>query len=180
MVALGNSTCLQPPLDFDERMTMFKLINAVCLCPVFSFLSPSDASVCPDSQLFHFLRVDYAPYHVRAVHLVWMLENATTNHHVESIVAQSLTSLESRDFHEAYETFGVLWRLTGSHLHTRMCGHLGNSYLTSFRQMMRCRLGSDSRLQCLLSSTRSKTTIQVYVVLAKRGCAVVLGHIHGE
>lgn len=64
-------------------------------------------------QLFRFLRVDYAPYHVRTVHLVWVLEAATTHHHVESIVAQSLTSPESRNVHEAYEAFGVLWRLTG-------------------------------------------------------------------
>lgn len=42
-----------------------------------------------------------------------MLESATTHHHVESIVAQSLTTPKSRGVHEAYEAFGVLWRLTG-------------------------------------------------------------------
>ena len=34
--------------------------------------------------------------------------------YVESILAQSLTSPESRNDIGAYEAFGVLWRLTGT------------------------------------------------------------------
>lgn len=76
----------------------FALLSLLCLMP---------------AQLFRFLNVDFAPYHVRTVHLIWMLESATTHDHVESIVAQSLTAPESRNVHEAYEAFGVFWRLTG-------------------------------------------------------------------
>ncbi|KAF8588312.1 hypothetical protein K439DRAFT_1629769 [Ramaria rubella] len=90
VVTLGGSIGVQPRLFFDNRPTMAKMVNA----------------------LFYFLGVDYAPYHARAVQLIWIFENATTHYHVESIIAQSLTSSESRNIHEAYEAFGVLWRLT--------------------------------------------------------------------
>jgi hypothetical protein len=33
--------------------------------------------------------------------------------HVESIVAQSMTSSESLHIQESYEAFGILWRLSG-------------------------------------------------------------------
>ena len=35
VVALGSSTCVQPRLVFDERSTMFKMVNAVrCFYPL--------------------------------------------------------------------------------------------------------------------------------------------------
>jgi hypothetical protein len=64
-------------------------------------------------QLFEYLRPNCAAYHVRAVNLIWSLEASTAHPHAESIIAQSMTSPESRNVHEAYEAFGVLWRLTG-------------------------------------------------------------------
>lgn len=64
-------------------------------------------------QLFGFLHQDWAIFHVRAVSLVWMLESLTSDHFVESIIAQSMNSPESRIVHNAFEAFGVLWRLTG-------------------------------------------------------------------
>jgi hypothetical protein len=64
-------------------------------------------------QLFEYLRPNCAVYHVRAVNLVWSLEASTSHPHAESIIAQSMASPESRNAHDAYEAFGVLWRLTG-------------------------------------------------------------------
>ncbi|KAF9245665.1 Dopey, N-terminal-domain-containing protein [Melanogaster broomeanus] len=63
-------------------------------------------------KLFRFLHQDWAIFHVRAVNLLWTLESSTGRHYVESIVAQSMNSPESRNVHEAFEAFGVLWRLT--------------------------------------------------------------------
>ena len=80
-------------------------------CVVFTPLV--DSFHLTNVQLFRFLTVNHAPYHVRTVHLIWMLESATKHHHVESIVAQRLTAPESRGINVAYEGFGVLWRLTG-------------------------------------------------------------------
>lgn len=90
-VALERNQYLEPKLDIDDRMTMYKMI----------------------SKLLSYLRPDSAPYHVRTVSLIWALQVATRRSHVESIVAQSLTSPGSQNAHEAYEAFGVLWRLTG-------------------------------------------------------------------
>ena len=64
-------------------------------------------------QLFRYLRPNYTVYHARAVNLIWALENATKRPYVESIVAQGLTSPQSRNVQESYEAFGVFWRLTG-------------------------------------------------------------------
>lgn len=66
------------------------------------------------NRLLNYLRPDCAVYHVRAVNLIWSLEGATKRSRVESILAQAMTSPESRKEQEAYEAFGVLWRLTGS------------------------------------------------------------------
>ncbi|KAF8510422.1 Dopey, N-terminal-domain-containing protein [Hysterangium stoloniferum] len=90
ILALGVSSNLQPQLIFDDRLIMSKMMTAV----------------------LRFLRVSYAPYHVRAVQLVWMLDNVTAHNHVESLIAQSLNPSRSGRLHEAYEAFGVLWRLT--------------------------------------------------------------------
>ena len=65
------------------------------------------------SQLLRYLRPEYAAYHARAVNLIWSLENSAGQSHVEPILAQSMTSPDSRNMAEPYEAFGVLWRLTG-------------------------------------------------------------------
>lgn len=78
-------------MSVDDRPTMYKMVN----------------------KLLKYLRADCAVYHVRAVNLIWSLEAATKRSHVESILAQTMTSPESRNIHESYEAFGVLWRLTG-------------------------------------------------------------------
>lgn len=60
-----------------------------------------------------YLRPSASPYHVRAVQLIWELEHATSHHHIESIIAQKLAKCSSQSEYEAYDAFGVLWRLSG-------------------------------------------------------------------
>lgn len=64
------------------------------------------------SKLFKYLHSDYSEYHVRATALIWSLDVATTSSHVEAILAKSLTD-QSQEVADAYEAFGVLWRLSG-------------------------------------------------------------------
>ncbi|TFY81819.1 hypothetical protein EWM64_g2190 [Hericium alpestre] len=89
-VALQDANGLQPSLSIQDRAIMFKLVQT----------------------LFTYLRSDYSAYHVRAVNLIWELDHACQRPHVESIIAQSLNAPESRNTQEAYEAFGVFWRLT--------------------------------------------------------------------
>jgi hypothetical protein len=72
-------------------------------------------------QLLRFLDPDYIPYHVRAVHWIWAIEGATNHHHVESIIARSLTAPQAKYNYDAIEAFGVLWRLTGQLLTHLVC-----------------------------------------------------------
>jgi hypothetical protein len=82
---------LEPELSVDERSIMTKMVI----------------------KLLKYLRPNCGVYHVRAVSLIWSLEALTKRSHVESIVAQTMTSPELRNVQESYEAFGVLWRLTG-------------------------------------------------------------------
>ncbi|GLB43530.1 putative dopey, N-terminal [Lyophyllum shimeji] len=94
IVALHQTVNLTPRPSIDDRPTMYKMVN----------------------KLLKYLHANLASYHVRAVNLIWSLEAATKQPHVESILAQSMTSPESRNIHESYEAFGVLWRLTEDNL----------------------------------------------------------------
>ncbi|KAG6817586.1 hypothetical protein H0H87_006963 [Tephrocybe sp. NHM501043] len=94
LVALYQNTNVVPQPPINDRPTMYKMVI----------------------KLLKYLRPECAVYHVRAVNLIWSLEAATTQPHVESILAQTMTSPESRNVHEAYEAFGVLWRLTEDNL----------------------------------------------------------------
>ncbi len=78
-------------MDIDDRGTMYKMVD----------------------KLLHYLQPMSAVYHMRAVSLIWSLQEVTTKPHVESIVAQTLNSPGFRNVSEAYEAFGVLWRLSG-------------------------------------------------------------------
>jgi hypothetical protein len=91
VVALHQTNGLEPRMSIDNRPIMYKMVN----------------------KLMKYLRSDCAVYHVRAVNLIWSLEAATKRSHVESILAQTMTSPESRNVYESYEAFGILWRLTG-------------------------------------------------------------------
>ncbi|KAG7099897.1 hypothetical protein E1B28_001698 [Marasmius oreades] len=94
IVALQQTQGLEPNFSIDERATMSKMVT----------------------RLMYYLRPDCAAYHLRAVNLVWALEASIPRPHVESILAQSMASPESRNVQETYESFGVLWRLTEDNL----------------------------------------------------------------
>ncbi|KAF8131645.1 Dopey, N-terminal-domain-containing protein [Boletus edulis] len=89
-VALQRSSKFVPKLVADHKQVVSRMVK----------------------KLFRFLHQDWAVFHVRAVSLVWTLESSTTHHFVESIIAQSMSSPEPRVVHDAFEAFGVLWRLT--------------------------------------------------------------------
>ncbi|KAF9786711.1 Dopey, N-terminal-domain-containing protein [Thelephora terrestris] len=93
-VSLHHSQSIQPKLSIDNRPTISKMI----------------------AMLLRYLRPEYAVYHVRAVNLVWQLENANPQPHVEAVLSQSLASPQSRNNQGVYEAFGVLWRLTDDNL----------------------------------------------------------------
>ncbi|KAF8963955.1 Dopey, N-terminal-domain-containing protein [Flammula alnicola] len=94
VTAFHRNQYLEPKFIIDGRSTMYKMV----------------------SKLLHYLHPDFTAYHVRAVNLIWTLQGSTAQSHVESILAQSMTSPESRNVSEAYEAFGVLWRLTEDNL----------------------------------------------------------------
>jgi hypothetical protein len=52
-------------------------------------------------------------YHARAASLMWVVEKTSAHRHVESIVAEALTSPDEMDRESSYHAFGTLWRLTG-------------------------------------------------------------------
>ncbi|EEB87119.1 hypothetical protein MPER_15660, partial [Moniliophthora perniciosa FA553] len=94
VVALYQTKGLEPNFSIDNRATMSNMAT----------------------RLLTYLRPHCAAYHARAVNLIWSLEAATDRPHVESILAQTMASSESRKVQEAYEAFGVFWRLTEDNL----------------------------------------------------------------
>ncbi|KAH7907786.1 Dopey, N-terminal-domain-containing protein, partial [Hygrophoropsis aurantiaca] len=90
LITLHQSSAIQPALSIDNRHTIRRMIK----------------------KIFKFLHPNWVIYHVRAVNLIWSLEATTGHSHVESVIAQSMTSPESRNVYDSYEAFGVLWRLT--------------------------------------------------------------------
>ncbi|KAH6916730.1 Dopey, N-terminal-domain-containing protein [Coprinopsis sp. MPI-PUGE-AT-0042] len=90
ITALHRNEHLQPALSIQRRSTIQKMVT----------------------KLLKYLRADFVPYHARAVNLICGIETATRLCHVESVIAQTMTSPESRNVAEAYEAFGILWRLT--------------------------------------------------------------------
>ncbi|TFK26748.1 hypothetical protein FA15DRAFT_255211 [Coprinopsis marcescibilis] len=90
ITALHRTQFVQPPLSIEDRNIMHKMTT----------------------KLLKYLRPDCVSYHARAVNLICTLETSTKRSYVESIIAQTMTSPESRNVSEAYEAFGILWRLT--------------------------------------------------------------------
>ncbi|OAX42077.1 hypothetical protein K503DRAFT_863326 [Rhizopogon vinicolor AM-OR11-026] len=90
IVSLHGTQKLSPKLSMDKRPVVSRMVK----------------------KLFRYLHRDLATSHVRAVTLIWSIESLSQRHEVESIIAQSMSSPESRNVHEAHEAFGVLWRLT--------------------------------------------------------------------
>ncbi|KIK97672.1 hypothetical protein PAXRUDRAFT_824668 [Paxillus rubicundulus Ve08.2h10] len=90
IVSIQESSRLSPKFILDYRPVVSRMVK----------------------KLFKFLHQDWAVFHARAVNLLWTLESSTGRHYVESIVAHSVSTSDSRNTHEAFEAFGVLWRLT--------------------------------------------------------------------
>lgn len=91
ITALHRTQHIQPALTIQNRSTIQKMVI----------------------KLLKYLRADLVSYHARAVNLICGIETATRLCHVESVIAQTMTSPQSRNVAEAYEAFGILWRLTG-------------------------------------------------------------------
>ncbi|KAG8729545.1 hypothetical protein FRC12_020895, partial [Ceratobasidium sp. 428] len=66
-------------------------------------------------QLLGYLRPKFTPYHVRAVQLLWDVQAIVSHDDFESVIARSLAS-QKQGQGDAYEAFGVLWRLTDDSL----------------------------------------------------------------
>ncbi|KAG2044595.1 Dopey, N-terminal-domain-containing protein [Suillus americanus] len=90
ILSLHGAQKLSPKLSMDKRPVVGRMVK----------------------KLFRYLHADLATCHVRAVSLIWSIESTSRPHEVESIIAQSMCSPESRNVHEAHEAFGVLWRLS--------------------------------------------------------------------
>ncbi|KAG1754714.1 Dopey, N-terminal-domain-containing protein [Suillus paluster] len=90
ILSLHGSQKLSPKLSMDRRPVVSRMVK----------------------KLFRYLHQDLATCHARAVNLIWSIESLSRPHEVESIIAQSMCSPESRNVYEAHEAFGVLWRLS--------------------------------------------------------------------
>ncbi|EJF67133.1 hypothetical protein DICSQDRAFT_151482 [Dichomitus squalens LYAD-421 SS1] len=66
--------------------------------------------------LLRYLRPSYTAYHARVVNLIWSLERLSSQPHVESAIAQSLSARPADELQDACEAFGVLWRLTDDNM----------------------------------------------------------------
>ncbi|PPQ99509.1 hypothetical protein CVT24_005299 [Panaeolus cyanescens] len=90
IINLNRNPFVEPKFNIDNRPVMSSMTN----------------------KLLKYLHPDFATYHIRAINLIWALQSMSKRSYIESIVAQSLTSSDSRSMAEAFEAFGVLWRLS--------------------------------------------------------------------
>lgn len=90
LVSLQGFPRLQPPISINQRHVVFKLLRS----------------------LFRYLRPNYSMYHARAASLLWTLESTSAHRHIESIIAETLTSRDATEKEASYHAFGALWRLT--------------------------------------------------------------------
>ncbi|KAG8680934.1 hypothetical protein FRC08_015957 [Ceratobasidium sp. 394] len=93
IVRLTRSTVVQPGLKVSKRPQIEQLVYL----------------------LLGYLRPKFTPYHVRAVQLLWDVQGVVSHHDFESAIAKSLASQKQGES-DAYEAFGVLWRLTDDSL----------------------------------------------------------------
>lgn len=93
VVKLSRSTLVEPGLKVNKRFEVEQLINL----------------------LFGYLQPAYTPYHVRVVQLLWDVQDIIPHHDFQSVIAKTLSS-QKQGQGDAYEAFGVLWRLTDDSL----------------------------------------------------------------
>lgn len=65
-----------------------------------------------NQKLLSFLQPSAAPFHIQAVNLLWSVQEVSRHRHVESSIAECLTSPDRGTRQAAYDAFGVLWRYT--------------------------------------------------------------------
>lgn len=82
----SRSQLFQPPVDITDDSVMSTVLDS----------------------LFRYLRPDAAPYHARAVELLWEYNQLAEIHTLESVIARRMSSTRHRN--DAFEAFGVLWR----------------------------------------------------------------------
>ncbi|KAG8796457.1 hypothetical protein FRC17_007997, partial [Serendipita sp. 399] len=90
LIDLSKAAVIEPKVNIDTRPLVGRMMNI----------------------LLEFLRPQYVQYHVRTTKLIWALEGSTTYRHVEALIAESLTVKNGLPTYDAYEAFGVLWRLS--------------------------------------------------------------------
>ncbi|WVQ94532.1 hypothetical protein IAU59_001611 [Kwoniella sp. CBS 9459] len=82
-------------------------------CPAFkpavSITSDVTMSAILDA-LFRYLRPDAAPYHIRAVELLWDYNQLAEVHTLENVIARRITAVPFNS--AAFDAFGIFWRLT--------------------------------------------------------------------
>ncbi|WVF67091.1 hypothetical protein IAT40_001836 [Kwoniella sp. CBS 6097] len=82
-------------------------------CPTFkpsiSITSDTTMSAILDS-LFRYLRPDAAPYHVRAVELLWDYNQLAEVYTLENVIARRMSAIPFNS--AAFDAFGIFWRLT--------------------------------------------------------------------
>ncbi|WWC97086.1 hypothetical protein V866_003964 [Kwoniella sp. B9012] len=62
------------------------------------------------SELFRYLRPDAAPYHIRAVELLWEYNQMAEPHTLENVIARRMADIPLNS--ATFDAFGILWRLT--------------------------------------------------------------------
>ncbi|ORX36308.1 Dopey, N-terminal-domain-containing protein [Kockovaella imperatae] len=86
----GRATLFEPPIDLSAHSTMTTILD----------------------NLFSFLRADAAPYHARAVELLWDYNQIAEIHVLETVIASRMSSSNLSIATRTFEAFGVLWNLT--------------------------------------------------------------------
>lgn len=65
-------------------------------------------------RIWTFLAEEFMHLHLRASQLLWMLQDVTsTSHEVETAIASYLVSDNTKSRVDAFQKFGVFWRLSG-------------------------------------------------------------------
>lgn len=112
--------------------------------------------------MFRFLRPDAAPHHVRAVELLWKINQRAPLHTLESVISHRMAA-QGQARIDALHAFGVLWRLTGKSI----------SSIVADGETTRCFLETFSTFRSVGSSMHWQAQILSSKLPQKRGCAVI-------
>jgi hypothetical protein len=104
---LHQPKAFEPTIQSLDRKAVTDMIHAVCSYPSIWIITHISL------QLTRHLRPHFAMYHARAVKLVCEIEALGDYPYVESAIAEELSTARFRSMQDAYDAFGVLWRLTG-------------------------------------------------------------------